>query len=297
MPTYTFNSGSGTFTVPAGEALSQIVLWGGGAGGGAGDGAPGGGSSGGGSGAYVLKNQVAGAGTNINYSVGAGGAGNTIANDGNPGSPGTASTVTTYSLSAGGGQVGANWQAAGAGGTASGGDTNTNGNASAANTGSNTGTNGASAPNGGTGGTGGGSSSPDATAGTAPGAGGGGGGRGTIGGAGAAGRITFTTTLVVTSNSPDDLTDAEYTWYKTRSTSTVAKSPLVEMQRTYWISVVGATGSGTSNQEIEMNWLRSLTGVVSSQYGDMWREAVAGIGKVPQNSISQNKLIYYKNVP
>ena len=49
-----------------------------------------------GSGAYVLKNQAAGAGTNINYSVGSGGAGNTIANDGNPGSPGTASTVTTY---------------------------------------------------------------------------------------------------------------------------------------------------------------------------------------------------------
>lgn len=296
MPTYTFNSGSGTFTVPAGEALSQIEAWGGGAGGGAGDGAPKGGASGGGSGAYVLKNQAAGAGTNINYSVGAGGLGYHVVDTGDVGNPGGDSTVSTYSISAGGGQVGADYQAAASGGTASGGDVNTNGNASLACSG-NTGTNGGSAPNGGIGGTGGGSSSPDATNGTAPGAGGGGGGRGTEGGDGAAGRIKFTTTLVVTSNSPDDLTDAEYTWYKTRSTSTVAKSPLVEMQRTYWISVVGATGSGISNQEIEMKWLRSLTGVTSSQYGDMWREAVAGIGKVPQNSISQNKLIYYKNVP
>ena len=195
MTTDTFDSGSGTWTVPTGQQCDSIQGWGGGGGGGGGDGSPGEAAGGGGGGGYFsyTPGTPIPAGTNISYSVGSGGI-DRAAHDDLDGGNGTASTVSTYSLTANGGNGGksvSNGSTGGLGGTASGGNVNTTGTSGSANS-STTGGNGGAGANGGAGGTGGGSSSPNATAGTAPGGGGGGGGRHTRSGKGAAGRIIFT---------------------------------------------------------------------------------------------------------
>lgn len=193
MATEVKNSGSGTWQVPIGQECTLIEGWGAGGGGGTGGGGPGEAGSGGGGGGYFSYTPGApiAAGTNINYSVGTGGAGDD-ARDGEDGIAGGATTVSTYSLTANGGGAGKGSNSGGAsGGTASGGTTNTTGGTSS-NPGGGTGTAGGAGANGGAGGSGGGTSSPAATNGTAPGGGGGGGGRNTAAGDGAAGRITFT---------------------------------------------------------------------------------------------------------
>lgn len=172
MTTTTFNSGSGTFVVPAGMVLSKIELWG--PGGDGGDGSGSGGGAGGGGGSYCMKNQAAAAGTSIAYSVGA---------------VGNNTTCTTYSLVAGFGTNGIS-SAIGIGGSASGGDINTSGqnglnrngkNGGDGGFGGNGGAGGAGGPDNGTGGNG-----------TAPGGAGGGAGHGGTIGNGSSGRVTFT---------------------------------------------------------------------------------------------------------
>lgn len=287
-------TGSGTYTVLANVSSIFVECVGAGGGGGPGDAGPGEDGGGGGGGAYCARTIAVTSGDQFTYAVGAGGAGKDARSDvkgDNGGASTFVSVPLSINMSAGGGvggQPGGGTQAGGAGGTATGGTTNTSGTAGVS--GASTGAGGAgAAPLGGAGGA-------QEVAGTAPGGGGGGGNRNNDSAAGAAGTIRVTYTVVQPASGADDLAAAEYAWYLTRSTSTIPRAPLPELQRNYWISVVGATASGVSNQELEMKWLRSLTGVVSSQYGDMWREAVAGAGKVPQASISQNKLIYYKNV-
>ncbi len=194
MATEVKNSGSGTWQVPIGQECTLIEGWGAGGGGGTGGGGPGEAGSGGGGGGYFSYTPGApiAAGTNINYSVGTGGAGYAVASNGGDGIAGGATTVSTYSLTANGGGAGKGVNSGGAsGGTASGGTTNTTGGTSS-NPGGSSGTTGGAGANGGSGGSGGGSNSPSGGTGTAPGGGGGGGGRHTTGGNGAAGRIVFT---------------------------------------------------------------------------------------------------------
>ena len=181
-----------SFTVPAGVTSITIELWGGGgAGGGSSTNDLGG--SGGGSGGYTTRTYTGLLGGEvINYTLGAGGTGTSTT--GNPGGNSTL-TFNTFTLTAnGGGGGGANIGLVGAGGTASGGTTNTIGNTGLL--GTTSGGNGGNAPSaGGTGGTGG-LNSVGGT-GNAPGGGGGGGertGGGSNGGAGGSGgiKITFT---------------------------------------------------------------------------------------------------------
>lgn len=185
----TFNSGSGSWTVPTGVTSVVIECWG------AGGGGSGGGANflesgaGGGGGAYLLKTQAVTPGDSVAYSVGAIGTGGT--SGWNIGTNGGDSTCTTYSLTAGGGKASVTLPTnAGVGGTATGGDTNTSGTNGTAGGSPANGTGGAGA-NGGAGGT------ASGEAGTAP---GGGGAGGTdlgpnAGGNGAAGRVSFTYTV------------------------------------------------------------------------------------------------------
>ncbi|SFU74272.1 hypothetical protein SAMN05216480_11825 [Pustulibacterium marinum] len=165
-------TGSGSFTIPCGTTTITVELWGaGGAGGGCLNNGNGGGS-GGGSGAYASKTfSGLSGGEIIYYTVGSGG----TAVLGNNGNSGQSSTLTFQSttITAGGGGGGVRQSgAAGIGGTASGGDTNTNGNQGNVG-GSSAGGSGASAPNGGFGGNG--VSNGNGANGAAPGGGGGGG--------------------------------------------------------------------------------------------------------------------------
>lgn len=194
MTTETFNTGSGTWTVPTDMECILIEGWGAGGSGGTADNShstSGGGAGGGGYFSYTPVTPIA-AGTGIAYAVGAGGASKANQTDVD-GDSGGSTTVSTYGLTANGGAGGksiSNGRTGGAGGTASGGTTNTTGTGGSSGSGSTGGAGGAGA-NGGAGGAGG-TTSVSGVIGTAPGGGGGGGGRNSYSGGGAAGRVVFT---------------------------------------------------------------------------------------------------------
>lgn len=201
-------TGAGSWTVPCGVTSITVEAWGGG---GAGGGCTSNNDSGdgGGSGAYTSGIFAVTAGSNIAYTIGAGGVGST--NNGTDGGD-----TTILGMIAGGGRGGnANGgSVTGTGGTATGGTINTNGNNGTAG-GTSTGGNGGNAPNGGSGGTG--RNDNNGNPGATPGGGGGGGeGSGVLlwfrarsGGNGGDGqiRITYNVSLPAapanpTSNSP-----------------------------------------------------------------------------------------------
>jgi len=172
--TVTYNSGSGTETVPLGARNCVITLWGGGGGGGAGS--PGTGGCGGG---YCKKTVTVTGGQTFSYAVGAAGNGSIAAPTAGGNSTVTSAAPSVNLAGNGGGAAG------GAGGTASGGDTNTSGTAGSLGVGGQAGgyptdpTSGA--PN----------SANNGSAGNAVGGGGASNTAGVAGGNGAAGRITF----------------------------------------------------------------------------------------------------------
>lgn len=175
--TNTYNSGSGTETIPTGANQVVIEAWGGGGNGGPYTGfQPGGG---GGGGAYVKKTFTLNAsnwGQTFNYAVGAAVNASTVSQN-------TFGTVVSLNAGAGAsGQPGGMGGNPGAGGTASGGDVM---NAGSSGSGSNGGA--GASPGGGAGGAGG--ATP--VAGTAPGGGGGGNTNAGSGASGASGRILF----------------------------------------------------------------------------------------------------------
>lgn len=199
MTTTTYNSGSGNFTVPSGVTSVQIEVWGGGGGGGGGGAGSGSnGASGGGGGGYCKKNALTVTpGDLIAYVVGAGGV--TGATGGDNATAGAQSSVaSTYFANGGGaGDYGDNDPSvAASGGTASGGDVNTTGDASLAVSAGNDGSAGGNGASGGAGGAGGlTGSTHTGSVGNAPGGGGGGGAKTDYaGGAGASGRVVFTYT-------------------------------------------------------------------------------------------------------
>lgn len=180
--TNTYDSGSGTETVPAGATSCTVSVWGSGAAGGRD--VAGGNAWGGGGGGYCTRAIAVVGGDSFSYSVAASVAGRATDGDG---ANGNASSVTgtvsggSVSMTANGGS-GVNTSAGvgGAGGTASGGTTNTTG-------GTGTATTGGAGANGGAGGA-------AKTAGTAPGGGGGPCNNFGSSGGGAAGRVTFSYT-------------------------------------------------------------------------------------------------------
>lgn len=86
-----------------------------------------------------------------------------------------------------------------------------------------------------------------------------------------------------------------YSWFATH-VSMPTQAPIEDRMRAYFVSIVGEQSRDESVLDLERRWLRSLTGVTSNQYGDMWREAVVGAGLSPASDITQNKVIYFSNV-
>ena len=199
----TYNSGSGNWTVPYDVTSVQIEVWGGGGGGGrGGTGSGSNGASGGGGGGYCKKNALTVTpGDLIAYVVGAGGV--TDPGGGDLATAGAQSSVaSTYFANGGGaGDYGDDDPSvAASGGTASGGDVNTTGDASLAVSAGNTGSAGGAGASGGAGGAGGIDGSTEVgSPGVAPGGGGGGGAKTEeAGGAGASGRVIFSYDTVLT---------------------------------------------------------------------------------------------------
>ncbi len=215
----TYTTGSGNFTVPTGVTSVIVEVWGAGGGGGA-AGTTGSdqGAAGGGGGGYTRKTLTVSAGQTIAYVVGAGGAGNSTADDALAGTTGGLSSATysgtTYTANGGVGGVGNMGSGVvGVGGTATNGDENRTGGSGSLKTGNigggggssaGSGSNGATAPAasatsqpGGTspqgGGFGGYGGNTAGGSGVSPGGGGGGGGKSAVGGggAGASGAVSF----------------------------------------------------------------------------------------------------------
>lgn len=96
----------------------------------------------------------------------------------------------------------------------------------------------------------------------------------------------------------ETLEDIEFSWYSQKVAPTIDHPEVDDMKREYWLEVVGPEeGTLEGQADLELRWLRSRTGVTSDQYSDMWREALVGEGLPPQETIAQNKVVYYKNVP
>lgn len=236
MPTDTFFSGTGTWTVPAGVTSVSVEAWGSGGGGGNGNGANGGG--GGGGAGYCNKVVAVTPGDTFTYTIAVGGAGGVGA--GISGSDGNTTTVAssllTPSMLALGGHFGrgtATGGGGGSGGNATGGSTNSTGS---------TGVNGSA----GTGGTGGDSGS--IVAGT-PGHGGNG-HISTSSTPGIDGQVSFTYTL------PATTITASFNLY----ISTICAAGLrpsgdfAQYPSGHWFNLVGGSGNYWSNVNTDPDW-------------------------------------------
>jgi len=90
----------------------------------------------------------------------------------------------------------------------------------------------------------------------------------------------------------------EHDFYVTRS-GLVASVSLNEAKAKYF-SDQGFGGNASIHKPIsqmEAEWLASQTGVTSVNPQDQWREAVAGLGIAPENSVDQNKRTFLLNLP
>ena len=97
--------------------------------------------------------------------------------------------------------------------------------------------------------------------------------------------------------SKTNLHDAEREWYSTRVGLTFQpNTPINEMKRAFYAKSASASNGQIPIDQLEKMWLAPLTGVTSKYEGDMWREAVAGAGGTPSNSIVENKIKYFQLV-
>jgi len=93
------------------------------------------------------------------------------------------------------------------------------------------------------------------------------------------------------------LEELEYSWYAAKAPAGMPSNAHIDqLQRAYWISVVGEQGTREDTRSLELRWLRSLTGVASPYYEEAWMQAVAGAGGAPQGNVVANKVLYYKTV-
>ena len=90
----------------------------------------------------------------------------------------------------------------------------------------------------------------------------------------------------------------EHDFYVTRS-GLSSNAPLSDAKAKYFSDQ--GFGSNASIRkpltQMESDWLASQTGVTSANPQDQWREAVAGLGLTPENSMDQNKRTFFLNLP
>lgn len=93
-----------------------------------------------------------------------------------------------------------------------------------------------------------------------------------------------------------DLSELEHSWFSTHLTTKAPNARIEDIKRAYYIQVVGTANTSENITELEMRWLRTLTGVTAKDLDTMWREAVVGAGLTPQPSTLANKVLYFSNV-
>lgn len=93
------------------------------------------------------------------------------------------------------------------------------------------------------------------------------------------------------------LSGVQHDWFATRSG--LGSGATLEEHQAQYYSDKGFGSNASIHKplgQMENDWLSSLTGVTSANYSDMWREAVAGQGIVPQQSVDANKFLFFTGV-
>lgn len=91
-----------------------------------------------------------------------------------------------------------------------------------------------------------------------------------------------------------NLSDMEREWYSTHLTVKPKSNDRIEdLKRAYYIQVLGTAGTSENIAELELRWLKSLTGVTANDLDTAWREAVVGESITPELSTPENKKLYF----
>jgi hypothetical protein len=88
-------------------------------------------------------------------------------------------------------------------------------------------------------------------------------------------------------------TDVNFDWLVKHITRNTNEHVHDMWQRYMWTIVKPAKDE--TNDQTEIRWLSTLTGVTSKLRPDMWSQAVVGLGKTPGKSIQENQEIYFRN--
>lgn len=97
------------------------------------------------------------------------------------------------------------------------------------------------------------------------------------------------------------LRQVERDFLSRKTTGNTAQTPLGQLQRKYWISLIGATASGEGLGTLEIAGLKKAisnaggTPTATDSRADLWKQLVAAIGKAPSKFVNDNKIIYYTN--
>lgn len=97
------------------------------------------------------------------------------------------------------------------------------------------------------------------------------------------------------------LRQVERDFLSRKTSGNTAQTPLGQLQRAYWISLLGATASSQGLDSLEIAGLKKAisnagaTPSASNRKADLWREVVVAIGKTPSKFVNDNKIIYYTN--
>lgn len=94
------------------------------------------------------------------------------------------------------------------------------------------------------------------------------------------------------------LSEVERTYYVHKIGGASPTTPLNQIKRQHWISVIGGTAQTPFNQ-LESNWMIhviSNSGFVPmnpNSTADLWRQMVISIGLTPTDYVDQNKMLFY----
>ena len=92
------------------------------------------------------------------------------------------------------------------------------------------------------------------------------------------------------------LSSAEHDWFATRS-GVAGNAPLNDHKRAYFASKGISGTNGKPTNQMEREWLQTLTGVTAKELPDMWSQAVSGQSKTPsRDGINSNKFIFFTQV-
>lgn len=102
----------------------------------------------------------------------------------------------------------------------------------------------------------------------------------------------------MTKGTGSDLSELEHSWLSTHLTVKAPNARIEDLRRNYYVQVLGTASANESVQELELRWLRTLTGA-GTNHNDLalaWQQVVAGAGLTPQPSMLANKVLYFSNV-